>query len=81
MSSPIPKSLALTGCLIYFAIFAASWFIAAKAFEYSLYVLFGTDAPWYADLIGGIVLNAANIPLAIICWIIAISGVPTPLWG
>lgn len=68
------------GCLFYVALYAFVWFLVAKMFEYSLFVCFGTDAPWYADLLGGLVLNVLNFPIFVLCWIINISGGNTPLF-
>ena len=46
-------------------------------FSYSLWVIFGKDAPWYADLVGGILLGETTIPLGVILWILSLAGVIT----
>lgn len=50
-------------------------------FEYSLMTIFGKDVPWYVDLLGGLILNGFNIPIAIVCWIIQLAGVEVPLFN
>ncbi len=55
--------------------------LCSACFAYSLDTIFGKDVPWYADLAGGLVLNGANIPIAVICWIVKLAGVEVPLVG
>lgn len=50
-------------------------------FEYSLWCITGRDVPWYADLVGGCVLNGVNDGLAIMCWIAQLAGYSTPFLG
>jgi len=52
--------------------------IASILFQYSLWVIAGKDAPWYLDVLGGLVCNGFLIPVSVICWILQICGVPTP---
>lgn len=40
-------------------IFFFLWALATKMFEYSLWVWFGKDVPWYLDLIGALAINGA----------------------
>ncbi len=69
-------------CLSFYGLFlAALLYIASRLFAYSLFVCFGVTAPWYANLLGGLILNGVNLPLAVICWILTLAGVHTPLFG
>ena len=76
----------MRGCSLvafaYFVIISALWWLAAVCFDYSFNRLFAKDLPWYMDLIGGLVLNAINIPVAVILWICEHADVlPTPVFG
>lgn len=62
-------------------IFALIVVIGAKMFEFSLFVLTGKDVPWYLDLLGGAVLNGANLPLWVFCLICKALGYEIPLLG
>ena len=53
--------------------------VCAKMFEYSLFVFFGKDVPWYYDCLGGIVLNTANFPIWVFS-LIAENCTTTPLF-
>lgn len=81
-NGPIAAAFAIvaTFCGIYGAIFAGALVIAAKCFEYNLWSIFGRDVPWYLDLMGGLALNGANVPLAIGCAIARAMGVETPFY-
>jgi hypothetical protein len=69
-------------CLLYTVFLVPFFAVAALCFDYSFYRLFGKDLPWYVDLVGGLVLNAINIPVAVILWICEHADVlPTPVFG
>jgi hypothetical protein len=70
----------LPGCLAYTAIIAAFFWLAATLFDYNLMCIIGKDVPWYADLAGGIVLNAVNLPVAVLLWIGEMCGASYPLF-
>lgn len=53
--------------------------ICAKMFEYSLFVWFGKDVPWYLDCAGGLVLNGFNFPIWVFS-LIAANCTTTPLF-
>lgn len=53
--------------------------ISAACFDYSLFAISGKDVPWYADVIVGFFFGWIAAPAAIICWIIKLCGVVTPL--
>ncbi len=67
--------------IIVLVILSLAVWLFSSCFAYSLDTIFGKDVPWYADLAGGIVLNGVNIPLAVVCWIVRLAGVETPLMG
>ena len=71
------------GCAIafYFSVVAFTLFLAAKMFEFSFWFVFGKDIPWYLDLLGGVVLNAVNLPLWVVTYISYSVGVQAPLIG
>lgn len=70
----------LVGCLFYTVVILVCWFITAKLFAYSLWALFDKDAPFWADLIGGLILNGINLPLAFFCWLaVNVLGYSVPL--
>lgn len=58
-------------CLLNFLI---GWWL----FDYSLMAVFGKDIPWYADVLCGIFIGSALIPVALVCWVMELCGVPTP---
>jgi len=72
--------LAVFGCGVYSLILFLILWLLSFCFEYSLYIIIGKDIPWYADLIGGIVLNACIVSVAFICWVIELCGATTPLF-
>lgn len=55
--------------------------IGTLCFQYVLDVVFGVDAPFYLDIIGGIVTGEFVIPCSIVCWIVTMCGVSTPWIG
>ena len=63
------------------ALVGLTLWLCSACFAYSLDTIFGKDVPWYADLVGGLVLNGANIAIAVVCWIITLAGVEVPLAG
>lgn len=66
------------GCFVFVWLFFAM--IGGWLFQYSLYSITGKDAPWWADVIGGIVLSGFLVPLAVLCWILRLAGVDVPFW-
>lgn len=74
---------AKAGCLFWVVVASTvvtAWWVACLLFQYSLWVAFGKDVPWYFDLLGATVLNAANLPVAVLCLILQLAGVPTPFF-
>lgn len=67
------------GCTV--ALVAVGLTIGALCFDYALDCIFGKDIPWYGDVVGGAVLNAIILSVAIACWIITLCGVATPFIG
>ena len=53
--------------------------VGGYAFDYSLRFIAGKDIPWYADVIVGTVLGEVTIPLAVVCWVLKMCGVHSPL--
>jgi hypothetical protein len=49
-------------------------------FSHVLSATTGRDAPWYADLICGIVTGPLAIPSAFICWVATLFGASAPFW-
>lgn len=77
-STPLGCAGAL-GCFAVVAAFGLT--IGAAAFQYSLWSIFAKDVPWYADMIGGLFLEAVVIPLAVACWIARLCGVEVPFYS
>lgn len=75
------KRIGVTGCLIYAAILGALAYVAGLLFEYSLWILVGKDVPFWADMLGGVTLNGINVPVAVICLVLRLSGVETPVFS
>lgn len=67
------------GCMI--LIVLVNLTLGAYCFDYSLAALFGTDVPWYLDVVAGLFLGELVIPVAVILWIVGISGVAFPIFG
>jgi hypothetical protein len=63
------------GCLI---VILVNLTLGAWCFSYSLSTIFDKDAPWILDVLGGLVLGELTIPVALICWILTVAGVPVP---
>lgn len=65
-----------------FLFLTATWkfciWIVSMLFQYSLWIIAGKDAPWYLDVVGGLVCNGVIVPVAFICWILQFCGVPIP---
>ena len=71
----------LAGGGIFLVLFVTACLVmVAKCFEYSLWCFTGKDVAWYLDLLGGLVINGLNIPLAILCAILRACGVETPFF-
>lgn len=56
------------------SILIVSWwvlgfFVCAKLFEYSLWVLTGKDVVWYMDLLGGVICNGFLVPISFVLWL------------
>jgi hypothetical protein len=70
--------LGLTGCGCITAIIIFNLLLGPICFDYSLDSFFAKDAPWYLDLLGGLVFGEVVIPLAILCFILRACGVQVP---
>lgn len=66
---------------VYALVLAVILFLATKMFEYSLWAIFGKEVPWYLDLVGGIVLNGANLVVFIICAFARAFGAEVPFYA
>jgi hypothetical protein len=68
---------AVMGC----ALLICSAIIGPWCFDYSLYSVFGKDIFWLGDFAGGMILGSLAVPVAILCWIARLCGVPVPFVG
>ena len=67
------------GCFTFILFFVLAATVATKMFEYSFFVFFGRDIPWYCDLAGGLVLNGVNFPIWVLSLIIS-HTIETPVF-
>lgn len=65
----------LGGCAL---LLAFNLTIGTLCFDYALFSVFGKEIPWYADMIAGAFLGQFALPVAVICWIVRLCGVPVP---
>lgn len=72
------KTMSVFGMILALSV-VGSLYIVDKLFEYSLWVMFKIDIPWYGDLLGGMLTNAFILPISFICWVLEIGGYPIPL--
>jgi hypothetical protein len=63
-------------CLLMILIFNLAF--GGITFDYVMFSLLGKDVPWYADMFAGTILGEFTVPIAVICWIIRLCGVPVP---
>lgn len=64
------------------SVFALYATVSSWAFSYCLWVLFGKDAPWFADLICGIITGSLVVPGALVMWALRLAGVIAhPIFG
>lgn len=75
------KSSSAPGCgfLICWLIFNLT--LGGVSFAYVLDFVFAKHIPWYADVLGGLVLGQFTVPGMIICWILKLCGVHSPMIG
>lgn len=66
----------LIGCVTGVIVVNAT--LGGIAFNYALASLMGKNIPWIADAIIGLFLGEITIPVALICWVIRLCGVPAP---
>jgi hypothetical protein len=64
--------------LFIFGLYALLLWIAATLFQYCLWCLTAKDAPWYLDVVGGLVTSPFIIPVAIVFAIMQAVGIPVP---
>jgi hypothetical protein len=68
------------GC-IWLIILFVNLTIGAFCFSYCMNSFFGVNPAWYWDILGGLFLGEAAIPIAVITYIIHSGcGVPTPFF-
>lgn len=72
--------LAFLGCGGAIALWAAALAGVALLFQYSLFSITGRDVPWWADLLGGAILNGLNLPIAAICFLLRLAGMEPPFF-
>jgi hypothetical protein len=73
------NTLAL-GCGAQSILFAIYWIAGYIAFSYCIGSLFGKVLPWYANLVGGLILGEVSIPAMIVCWILRLCGLHVPFF-
>lgn len=56
-------------------VLAVNLTLGAWTFGYCVWWLFGKQAPIVASIIGGAVLGEVTVPLAVVLWVLDISGV------
>ena len=66
------------GCILLIVLLAINLSIGGLCFDYALYSILGKDIPFYGDAIAGLFLGEIAIPLALVCWIVRLCGVPAP---
>ena len=67
------------GCMLLALLFNLA--LGGFSFDYCLWFVFGKDIPWYADAVCGIFLAEITVPGMIVCWILNLCGVGSPLIG
>jgi hypothetical protein len=69
-----------TGCsCILYPLYALT--LGAVFFDYSLWVFFGKEVPFWADMLCGLFLASPATLTAIIGFILYMAGLPVPLFG
>lgn len=61
------------GCML--AILLFNVVLGAWTFSYDLWVLAGKTAPWWANVICGLLGGEVTVPLALILWVLSAAGV------
>ena len=67
------------GCMIAFLIFNLA--LGGVSFDYCLWFIFGKNIPWLGDVICGFILAEITVPLMVICWLLKMFGVESPMIG
>jgi hypothetical protein len=74
------NAVALSGCGCWLVVVLVNLTLGAWCFNYCLGIIWGTQLPLGLAMIGGLFLGPVAIPAAVICWLIQLSGVPTPFF-
>ena len=61
------------GCGCFLLILVINLVVGSMAFAYSLDAFFAKDVAPFIDIVGGLFLGEAVIPIAIVCWVLKIS--------
>jgi len=67
------------GCL-WLLVILVNLTLGAFCFDYTLNSFFGVDPAWYWNVLGGLFLGEAAIPIAACTFIIHAAGVPVPFF-
>lgn len=67
-------------CGCWLSLFAFNLTLGGVCFDYALYSILGKDAPWWADVLVGMVTAQVTVPVAAICWIARLAGVEAPFY-
>ena len=55
--------------------------VGALTFDYSLYTIFGKNAHWVWDIVGGLFVGWVSVPAWIVCLIMRSTGMEAPFVG
>ena len=80
MSRKVKVEVSGCGCLL-ISMMLLNVVLGGVSFDYCLAFLFAKDIPWYADMVAGLFLGEFTIPGMVVCWILGLCGVATPLFG
>jgi len=65
-------------CLVWILIF--NLIVGSLCFSYDANFLFGVHVPWYLAVLGGVFLGEVVVPVTVICSILSVCGVHSPVF-
>ena len=69
------KTEGFTGCGCMLLILAFNLGLGGFSFDYCLWYIFEKNAPWFIDVICGLILAEFTVPIMIVIWLLKLCGV------